>query len=192
MRARLLTITGLVILSLLSANSEADQPSSKASNVVPVYQPKHYPFDGGERLVYHASWNGLFSVATATVHTTSEWVDGQKFYNVRVEASSSKLLDFIWKMRIRSHQNKCQWPGRRISRSARESTAKSLIPSRVWTDHENMVGHRDEREKVKRYQFDQPNNTPDVITAVYLARSLDFKVGNFLIFISSAESTAIC
>ena len=42
--------------------------------------------------------------------------------------------------------------------------------------------HRDEREKVKRYQFDQPNNTLDVITAVYLARSLDFKVGDHIYF----------
>jgi len=42
--------------------------------------------------------------------------------------------------------------------------------------------HRAEREKVKRYQFDQPNNTLDVITAVYLARSLDFKVDDHLYF----------
>ena len=134
MRARLLTITGLVILSLLTAISEADQPSSKASNVVPVYQPKHYPFDGGERLVYHASWNGLFSVATATVHTTSEWVDGQKFYNVRVEASSSKLLDFIWKMRdtITSKIDANGLTPTRFTFSQRENR-KSLIPSRVLT-----------------------------------------------------------
>src|SRR5258707_12958186 len=98
MRARLLTITGLLILSLLTAISEADQPSSKASNVVPVYQPKHYPFDGGERAVYRASWNGI-PVATAVVSTTSQMIAGKKFYTVRVEAKTSAILDLFWKMR---------------------------------------------------------------------------------------------
>lgn len=184
MRARLLTITGLVILSLLTAISEADQPSSKASNVVPVYQPKHYPFDGGERLVYHASWNGLVSVATATVHTTSEWVDGQKFYNVRVEASSSKLLDFIWKMRdtITSKINANGLTPTHFTFSQREN--RKVIDTVASFDRttKRWSVHRDERKKVKRYQFDQPNNTLDVITAVYLARSLDFKVGDHLYF----------
>ena len=184
MRARLLTITGLVIFSLLTAISEADQPSSKASSVVPVYQPKQYPFDGGERLVYHASWNGLISVATATVHTTSEWVDGQKFYNVRVEASSSKLLDFIWKMRdtITSKINANGLTPTHFTFSQREN--RKVIDTVASFDRTTKTWsvHRDEREKVKRYQFDQPNNTLDVITAVYLARSLDFKVGDHLYF----------
>ena len=169
---------------MLTAISEADQPSSKASNVVPVYQPKHYPFDGGERLVYHASWNGLFSVATATVHTTSEWVDGQKFYNVRVEASSSKLLDFIWKMRdtITSKINANGLTPTHFTFSQREN--RKVIDTVASFDRttKRWSVHRDEREKVKRYQFDQPNNTLDVITAVYLARSLDFKVGDHLYF----------
>lgn len=184
MSARLLTITGLVILSLLTAISEADQPSGKVSNVVPVYQPKHYPFDGGERLVYHASWNGLFSVATATVHTTSEWVDGQKFYNVRVEASSSKLLDFIWKMRdtITSKINANGLTPTHFTFSQREN--RKVIDTVASFDQttKRWSVNRDERTKVKRYQFDQPKNALDPITAAYLARSLDFKVGDHLYF----------
>jgi hypothetical protein len=184
MRARLLTITGLVILSLLTAISEADQPSGKASSVVPVYQPKHYPFDGGERLVYHASWNGLISVASATVHTTSEWVDGQKFYNVRVETSSSKLLDLIWKMRdtITSKISADRLTPAHFTFSQREN--RKVIDTVASFDRttKKWSVHRDERTKVKRYQFDEPNNMIDPITAAYLARSLDFKVGDHFYF----------
>ena len=184
MRARLLTITGLVILSLLTAISDADQPSSKPSSVVPVYQPKRYPFDGGEKLTYHASWNGLVSVASATVYTTSEWVNGQKFYNVRVEASSSKLLDFIWKMRdtITSKMNADGLTPAQFTFSQRENSKVIDTVASFDRTTKKWSVHRDERKKVKRYQFDEPNNTMDPITAAYLARSLNFKVGDHLYF----------
>lgn len=42
--------------------------------------------------------------------------------------------------------------------------------------------HRDERRKVKNYEFDQPPNIVDPITAIYLARSQDLKVGDHLYF----------
>jgi hypothetical protein len=184
MTARLLTITALVIFCLLTAISEADQPPSKPASVVPVYQPKHYPFDGGEKLVFHASWNGLISVATATVYTTSEWVGGQKFYNVRVEANSSKLLDLIWKMRdiITSKMNADGLTPKLFTFSQREN--RKVIDTVASFDRttKRWSVHRDERTKVKRFEFDQPNNTIDPITAVYLARSMDFKVGDHLYF----------
>ncbi len=184
MTARLLTITALVIFCCLTVISEAEPPASNPSSVVPTYQPKHYPFDGGEKLVYHASWNGLVSVATATVYTTSEWVDGQKFYNVRVEANSSKLLDFIWKMRdtITSKINATGLTPNHFTFSQREN--RKVIDTLASFDRttKRWSVHRDERTKVKRYQFDQPNNMIDPITAVYLTRSMDFKVGDHLYF----------
>src|SRR5947208_10837143 len=73
-------------------------------------------------------------------------------------------------------KNKCQWPyadafhvQQRENRKVIDTVASFDRTTKTWSVH------RDEREKVKRYQFDQPNNTLDVITAVYLARSLDFK-----------------
>jgi hypothetical protein len=184
MTARLLKITALVIFCLVTAISKADQPASAPSSVVPIYQPKYYPFDGGEKLVYHASWNGLLSVATATVYTTSEWVDGQKFYNVRVEANSSKLLDLIWKMRdiITSKINASGLAPNQFTFRQRENRkVVDTVASFDRTTNKWSV-HRDERTKVKRYQFDRPNNMIDPITAVYLARSMDFKVGDHLYF----------
>src|SRR6476660_10186891 len=91
------------VLALFVAVSSAplieSGDSLAQSKSVPVYQPKYFPFDSGEKAVYVASWNGLVSVATAEILTTPQVVDGKKFYNVRVEAKSARGLDFIWKMR---------------------------------------------------------------------------------------------
>ncbi len=40
----------------------ADQPMIKPE-AVPAYQPKYFPFEGGEKEVYLASWNGMIAVA---------------------------------------------------------------------------------------------------------------------------------
>src|SRR5919109_3654606 len=88
----------LVLASIFGSASEAGQAMIKPE-AVPVYQPKFYPFESGEKAVYRTSWNGLVSVATAEIYTTSAIVNGKKVYQVRVEAKSSKVLDLIWKMR---------------------------------------------------------------------------------------------
>src|SRR4029077_7486523 len=41
----------------------------------------------------------MIAVATAEVHTIPWGIGGKKVYQVRVEAKTSRLLDFIWKMR---------------------------------------------------------------------------------------------
>ena len=184
MEKRLLAITWVALIFLLISTSQGEPVSGKKQATVPNYQPKYYPFDGGEKAVYHASWNGIFSVATAEIYTTPEWIDGKKFYNVRVEAKTSKLLDFIWKMR---------------DTITSTIEAKGLMPTRfTFSQRENQkvidtVAHfdratkkwsvrRDEKRKVKQYEFDQPMNTLDPITAIYLARSQDFRVGDHLYF----------
>jgi len=152
--------------------------------VVPVYQPKHLPFDGGEKAVYLASWNGLLSVATATILTTPQWVDGKKFYNVRVEAKSSNVLDLFWKMRdtITSTIDAKALGPTRFTFSQREN--RKVIDTIAHFDHatKTWTVHRDERRKVKNYDFSEPANTLDPITAIYLARSQDYKVGDHLYF----------
>jgi hypothetical protein len=151
---------------------------------VPVYQPKHLPFDGGEKAVYLASWNGMLSVATATILTTPQYVDGKKFYNVRVEAKSSGMLDLFWKMRdtiTSTIDAKALAPtqftfSQRENRKVIDTVAQFNQATKKWTVR------RDERRKIKNYDFDQPANTVDPITAIYLARSQDYKVGDHLFF----------
>jgi Protein of unknown function (DUF3108) len=175
-------LAGAVCLCVLSA-SEAGQAMIKPE-AVPAYQPKHFPFDAGEKELYQATWNGMIAVATAEVQTTSTVVDGRKVYQVRVEAKTSKMLDFIWRMRdtISSTFDAKALAPSRYTFSQRENSkvidteAKLDHATKRWAVNRQQVG-----KKTKNYQFDA-QNTLDPITAVYLARSTDFKVGDKLYF----------
>ena len=178
----------LVILSVVFAPTvvfavQAAQPMIKL-DAVPVYQPQHYPFEAGEKEVYRATWNGMFSVATAEIHATPAMVDGKKVYQVRVEAKTSRALDLIWKMRdtitstfdakalAPAHFNFSQRENSRVI----DTDAKYDRATKRWAVNRRQAGKR-----TKIYQFDF-DNTLDPITAIYLARSADFKVGDRLYF----------
>jgi hypothetical protein len=163
--------------------SEAGQAMIKPE-AVPVYQPKFYPFESGEKAVYRTSWNGLVSVATAEIYTTPTTVDGKKVYQVRVEAKSSKVLDLIWKMRdtiTSTFDAKSLSPShftfaQRENSKVIDTEARYNGPTKSW-----KVDRRQAGKKPQNYEFDS-QNTLDPITAVYLARSVDFKVGERLYF----------
>src|SRR5262249_8211553 len=147
---------------------------------IPVYQPKHYPFQGGEKEVYRASWNGLVSVATAEVSTVPTIIDGKKVYRVQVDAKSSRMLDFIWKMRdtITSTFDANALSPARFTFSQREND--KVIDTDARLDHTTKrwaVNRQEKGKEAKIYEFES-QNTMDPITAVYLARSVDFKVGD--------------
>jgi hypothetical protein len=173
----------LVLASIFGSASEAGQAMIKPE-AVPVYQPKFYPFESGEKAVYRTSWNGLVSVATAEIYTTPTTIDGKKVYQVRVEAKSSKALDLIWKMRdtITSTFDAKSLSPSHFTFSQRENSkiidteARYNGPTKSW-----KVGRRQVGKKPQNYEFDS-QNTLDPITAVYLARSVDFKVGDRLYF----------
>lgn len=185
MKRRFLSTTWIGVIFLAISSSTAGQIAATlpAPEKVPVYQPKHYPFDGGEKAVYSASWNGL-PVATAEISTTSHVIDGKKFYTVRVEARTSTALDLIWKMRdtITSTIEAKALAPTRFTFSQRENRKIIDTEARFDPNAKKWLVHRDERRKVKKYEFDQPPNVVDPITAVYLARSQDFKVGDHLYF----------
>jgi hypothetical protein len=185
MKRRVLPIvwSGFIVLVNLSVAAGQPAVNPPIPEKVPVYQPKHYPFDGGERAVYKASWNGV-PVATAEVATSSQIIDGRKFYSVRVEAKTSRILDLFWKMRdtiTSTIEAKALAPTHFTFRQ-RENQKVIDTEARFDRNTKKWFVHRDERRKVKKYEFDQPPNTIDPITAVYLARSQDFKVGEHLYF----------
>jgi Protein of unknown function (DUF3108) len=185
MRRRFLSIGCTAGIFFVFFNVAAGQPTVPlpAPEKVPVYQPKFYPFDGGERAVYKASWNGI-PVATAVIATTSQFIGGKKFYNVRVDAKTSPILDLFWKMRdtITSTIEAKPLAPTRFTFSQRENLKVIDTEAKFDRTAKKWSVHRDERTEVKKYEFDQPPNTVDPITAVYLARSQDFKVGDHLYF----------
>ena len=159
------------------------QESAKVPAAVPLYQPKFYPYENGEQASYKASWNGV-PVATAEIQTTPVTVEGKKFYRVRIDAKTSRGLDLIWRMRdtITSvFDAKSLAPSRfvfsqRENSRAIDTEAKFNQASKKWS-----VNRWQEGKKPRVYDFDS-NNTLDPITAVYLARSVDLKVGENLSF----------
>jgi len=185
MKRKFLSIAWMGVILLMKVSTAAGQPTVNPPipEKVPVYQPKHYPFDGGERAVYKASWNGV-PVATADISTSSQIIDGKKFYSVRVEAKTSPVLDLFWKMRdtITSTIEAKALAPTRFTFSQRENQKVIDTEARFDRNAKKWFVHRDERRKIKKYEFDQPPNTIDPITAVYLARSQDFKVGDHLYF----------
>jgi hypothetical protein len=176
------TIKALSLATLFMTAAHAQEPV-KVPTSVPLYQPKFYPYENGEKASYRASWNGV-PVASAEIETTPITFEGKKSYRVRIDARTSKGLDLIWKMR---------------DTITSVFEAKSLAPSRfVFSQRENSrvidteakFNQKEKKWAVNRWQegrnprvFDfDSNNTLDPITAVYLARSIDLNVGEKLFF----------
>jgi len=178
-------LIGLVIVLcfMVASISQAGEAMIKPE-AVPAYQPKFYPFEDGEKEVYQATWNGMISVATAEIHTVPAVVDGKKVYQVRVEAKTSRTLDLIWRMRdtISSTFDARSLSPSHFTFNQRENSrvidtdARFNPRSKQWAVNRQQAG-----KKPRVYHFDS-NNTLDPITAVYLARSVDFKVGDKLYF----------
>lgn len=163
--------------------SRAQDAVAKVPQKVPVYQPKYYPYENGETASYKASWNGI-PVATADVQTTPIAIDGKKFYRVRIDARTSRGLDLIWKMRdtISSVFDAQSLSPSRFVFSQRENSR--AIDTEAQFNHQTnqwAINRYQEGRKPRVYGFDS-KNTLDPITAVYLARSVDLKVGEKLFF----------
>lgn len=142
------------------------------------YIPRFRPFDGGERAVYRATWLGV-PVAETVIETRPVTLDGRKFYHVTVKAESWRYLDFIFKMRdtIESTFDAETLRPRRFVFIQREN--KKVIDTIAEIDpatHKWTV-RRKENKRRKDFEFVSAY-TLDTISAVYLARSLDFKVGD--------------
>jgi hypothetical protein len=174
----LCTVVALVTMSFSQAGEAPLNPS------VPTYRPKFQPFEAGESQVYRAHWNGMVSVATAQITTKPTVIDGKKVYQVKVQAKSSKFLDLIWRMRdtiTSTFDAKALAPSRftfaqRENSKVIDTEARYDDYTKRWAVNRQEVGKRP-----KLYEFDS-QNTLDPITAVYLARSIDFKVGDRLHF----------
>jgi hypothetical protein len=169
---------GFVIVALPHAGEAPRNPT------VPTYRPKLQPFEAGEKQMYLAHWNGLVSVATAEITAKPTIIDGKKVFQVTVRAKSSKLLDLIWRMRdtITSTFDAKAFAPSRFTFRQRENS-KVIDTEAHYSEFSKRwaVNRQEAGKKLKVYEFDS-QNTLDPITAVYLARSIDFKVGDRLYF----------
>jgi hypothetical protein len=106
-------------------------------------------------------------------------LDGKKFYHVSIKAESWPYLDFIFKMRdkIESTFDAETLHPRRFFFSQREN--KKVIDTTAEIDPatHKWVVRRKEGKRRKDFEFVSPYAL-DTVSAVYLARSLDLKVGD--------------
>jgi hypothetical protein len=144
--------------------------------------PIPYPFENSESVVYRAHWNGI-PVATAEIQGTPVSIEGKKFYHVEIQAKTLSVLDLIWRMRdtiASTFDVKTLQPHRfvffqRENRSVTDTTAVFDRGTNTWTVERQKGG------KVAKFDFTS-SRTFDPITAAYLLRNIDFKVGDRLQF----------
>ncbi|HEY2986367.1 MAG TPA: DUF3108 domain-containing protein [Candidatus Binatia bacterium] len=168
---RFLFLTSLALCPAFGLAADIQEPLQN-------YTPRFRPFDGGEKAFYQASWMGI-PVASTEIETQPVVLDGKKFYHVTVKAESWRYLDFIFKMRdrIESTFDAETLHPRRFFFSQREN--KKVIDTTAEIDPatHKWVVRRKEGKRRKDFEFESPY-TLDTVSAVYLARSLDFKVGD--------------
>jgi hypothetical protein len=145
-----------------------------------AHHAKAFPLDAAESAVYQGSWIGI-PVASAEIQTTPLLINGRKFYHARVQASTWKYLELIWKMRdtVESvFDSETMQPHRFVFRQ-RENRKKIDTTALFDPNTKKWAVHRRDGAKVKDFEF-VSQHTLDPISAVYLARSLDFKIGDTL------------
>jgi hypothetical protein len=168
---RIVFLFSVSLISVFGFTAETQQPMQN-------YTPRFRPFDGGEKAAYQASWMGV-PVASTEIETRPVVLDGKKFYHVTVKAESWRYLDFIFKMRdtIESTFDAETLHPRRFVFIQREN--KKIIDTIAEIDPatHKWVVRRKENKRHKDFEFVSPF-TLDTISAVYLARSLDLKIGD--------------
>lgn len=168
---RLLFFISVLFSAALLAGADSQPPLKN-------YTPRYRPFDGGERAVYQASWLGV-PVASASIDMRSLTLDGKKCYEATVKTETSRGLDMIFKMRdtIQSTFDAETLHPRRFSFIQRENKKANDTNAVVDPLTHKWTVQRKEGKKRKDFEFESPYAL-DTVSAVYLARSLDFKVGD--------------
>lgn len=136
--------------------------------------------NGSESAQYRASWNGI-PIASAEVQAAPLLINGSRFYEVKIQASTWRYLDLVWKMRdsIESVFDAETLHPRRFVFRQRENRKRIDTIALFDPGNKKWVVHRQQGAKVKDYEF-VSQHTLDPISAVYLARSLDFRIGDTL------------
>ncbi len=147
-----------------------------------LYQPKYYPFSRGEKAEYRVSWNKI-PIGSAKVQMHPKWEKGKKFYQVKVRAKTWKILHWIWRMRdsVESVFEAKTFSPRSYIFSQSENRERVQTKILYEPSNKKWVVRRKEGDKVEGFEF-VSGDTYDPVSAIYLLRSLDFKVGDRLEF----------
>jgi hypothetical protein len=173
-------VLALAVFTL--SHSQAKDPPAPVTEQPPRYRPRYVPFEKGEYASYRASWNGI-PVATADVRTSPLFLDGKKVFQVDVQARTLRVLDLIWKMRdsIQSVFDAGTLSPKSYVFQQRENSRSTDTHALYHPAEKKWTVSRRKGKKSSRFEINS-DSTFDPITATYLMRSLDFKVGDELQF----------
>jgi len=151
-----------------------------------VHEPKFFPFEEPEKVVYQASWIGI-PVAEARIKATPVWEGGKKFYATQVRAKTLPYLDLIFRLRdtIQSVIDADTLKPHRFVYEQQENDKTSNTVATYNADSGKWIIDVKKKKRVKRHELDF-TDTLDPIAVSYLVRSLDFKVGDqleFMVFV---------
>lgn len=172
-----LIFRSIAFLLLVSCPAFAEYILPSAVNVsTKSYIPKHSDFNSGE-YVYKVSWQGI-PVASAKIKVNNPEVDGE--WKVRAGAQTSKWISTFYTLKFDSESlfsrddfKPKQFTSRQIENTKKKVKEVSFLKDGTIKSDAYKNGHKEET-----ITFNSENQTLDPISAAFLARSLDIKVGS--------------
>jgi hypothetical protein len=110
-------------------------------------------------------------------------IEGKKFYHVEIQAKTMSIIDYIWRMRdtITSTFDIKTFQPHRFVFLQRENRRNTDTTAVFDQDKSRWTVERQRGTKLARFDFTS-TSTLDPITAAYILRSIDLKVGDRLQF----------
>jgi hypothetical protein len=134
-------------------------------------------FEVGEQVIYNIYW-GVIHVGTS--HVTTDWVtyeDGRTLLSIRFESRSNKAIAMIYP--VEDIQHTLIEPERFLPvvsyKKSRQGRRRYNEITRF--DHEAGKAYWESLEKEKKLTVDIEPDTRDLISLMYLTRSMDWDVG---------------
>ena len=150
--------------------------------------PRHVPFEVGETLTYNVSWK-IFDAGIATMTLAEKFrFQNEEVYKVTATARSTGILSTLFKVMdiFESHFQAREICSRRLSKSIREGSRQR--DSLLVFDPKTRQAKLEEKDlnrpdlPPKHSESPIPLCVQDVLSALYIIRTKNLKVGEQFIF----------
>ena len=167
------------------ATMEQLTPELQENLIDPVTVEKNATFAGGESLKFKLGW-GIFSVAKASLQTIPDTYDNKEALRITLSARTNGFADAIYKVR----NVNTSWIADDVSRSFEYASDQNeggrRRDSRACFDTEaNTAQYSNKVNGENREPISVVPGTFDPLGIVFLARALDFDVGDKIVIPTS-------
>ena len=167
----------ILIITLVTslANAEYIMPGDVSVSTV-AYKPKHTDFNRGN-YSYKVSWQGI-PVATAEISVNDPDVDG--IWKVNAGAKTNDWISTFYTLSFKSESTFSKNNFRPLQFISNQTENSKKKVKQVSFDQDGTITTQAYKngKKEETLSFRSDNKTLDPISAAFLARSLDIKVGS--------------